>query len=311
MELPISLDAIFVPFRDRSAYVNNLLLELIWYEGPIYLMPSAKSDLRDVTWNPSQKVEKLTVHLDFINFFDNLLTSSAGYTQQFFPQWDLPLKRNYALWHSRKKNYNKILLVDDDIRGLCASILSAGSTCLDNYVLAGCFVTEFPDLSIIYHLEQLYSDEIHPLLSGSFLFLRPNDTLSFFPKIYNEDWLFMIPHISSKTICSFGSITQVPYDPFENLRKVAFQEFGDIIAEGLYSLLSTNQFDIRYHTAVWKSFILERRQLLQFLKKKIVDKRYLRILETALEINFALNAGDCIAFVEKWESDLITWQSFC
>ena len=40
-----SLDAIFIPFRNRFDNVNALLGELEWYQGPIYVMPSSHSEM--------------------------------------------------------------------------------------------------------------------------------------------------------------------------------------------------------------------------------------------------------------------------
>lgn len=307
----ISLDAIFVPFRNRHTYVNNLLNELLWYEGPIYLMPSCQSDLRSVNWAPLQRVEQLSVEYgDFISFFESLLTSTQMSTRPFGLQWDLPLKRNYALWYSKKRKYRKILLVDDDIRGLVASTLYLGSSCLDNYSIAGCFVEEFPDASIVDHLELLSGKNVYPFLSGSFLFVRPSDSLSFFPKIYNEDWIFMIHHIIGRRICAFGSIRQMPYDPFQDINKAAFQEFGEIITEGLYALLNTGQYHRRFERSIWEDVICQRRQTIASLKQTLCDSKCERIVAAALDANRAVVPDDCLLFIENWESDLVTWQSF-
>jgi hypothetical protein len=189
-------------------------------------------------------------------------------------------------------------------------VLNVGTKCLDNYILSGCFVKDFPDLSVICHLEKLSGEDIIPFLSGSFLFIRPFSSYYFFPKIYNEDWLFMLPHIIDKTICSFGSIRQLSYDPFNNEYLAGFQEFGEIIAEGLYALLSSNAYDFRFKKEAWEHVINERRDTLTSLKDTFTDSRILKIIEHAIVANRNISYRDCLTFINNFEEDHQSWKSF-
>ena len=303
------VDAIFIPFKKRYANLNELLQILNFYTGPIYLMLSEDKELKHISWDKHLSVFPLLINdHKFISFFNSLLTTNNDFYRN--TSWDLPLKRNYALYFSRMKNYSKILLIDDDIRNFNSEMLDIGTRCLEKYKLSGCFVKNFPDLSIICHLEKISGEEIVPFLSGSFLFIRPLLSYSFFPKIYNEDWLFMLPHIIDNTICSFGSIQQLPYDPFANPYKAAFEEFGDIIAEGLYTLLSSNSYDIRFKKEVWDYIINERRETLIFLKKTFRDSRIQEVINYAMVANKSISYRDCLNFLTDMERDQETWNSF-
>jgi len=305
------LDAIFIPFKARSAYVNDILAELQWYKGPLYLMPSDDSDMEFIQHHASQKVQELkVVDNDYKIFYCNLMTSKHNHTSRYDSAWDLPEKRNYALLHARTKGYKRILLIDDDIRRLSEQIVFSGSHMLDDYKVTGCFVEDFPDTSIFGHLEIAAGGKVNTFLSGSFLFIRPFDVQSFFPYIYNEDWLFMLPCIIERSICSFGSIKQVPYDPFANIEKMAFQEFGEIIAEGLYRLLELNRYGERHSQKTWKDVIRDRRDTLCSLEQSLRHVEYQNVLGAIRQANTSIDADACVKFVTDWEADTKNWNLY-
>jgi len=304
-------DAVFVPFRQRSMHVNSLLRELKDYKGPIFLMPSNNDDLIGIAWERTQNVQLLySDEHDYLAFFKSLTTSSEKYRIYNSPLWDLPIKRNYAIYFSKEKSYEKILLVDDDIRNINIDVLHRGCWCLDKYIISGCFVEDFPDTSIVGHVELLLGINHQRFLSGSFLFVKPKNVIGFFPVIYNEDWLFMLPHIPHKSICSFGSIAQVSYDPFQNLERPKFQEFGEIIVENLYGLTQKNDYGCRYDERVWASAIESRRTYLQTIRGLLSEPKHRGVIDAALEMNRLINPSICKSFVEDWESDIIRWKSF-
>jgi hypothetical protein len=303
------LDAIFVPFRNRYDNVNALLGELKWFQGPIYLLPSNTNEINLVNRNINYSVLSFK-EPHFIDFFSNLLTSIQYNSFYNHFTWDLPAKRNYALVFSRKYGYKRILLLDDDIRGMCPDVVNKGIYSLSKYVMSGCFVENFPDTSIFGHLRIIAGEQEYPFLSGSFLFLKPFEVHGFFPSIYNEDWLFMLPHILEKSICSYGSIAQLPYDPFEDPKKATFQEFGEIIAECLYELVSIKKYELRYEPKIWENEILKRRQALISLRKRLSNIKYQEIIDIALKANMKITPKDCLIFIKNWENDLVMWRRF-
>lgn len=306
-----SPDAIFVPFRATTKNINFLLQELEWYEGPIYLMPSRYNDMKIVNHVGSQNIKELrVVQQDFIDFFYSLSTSTHRQTQYIKSTWDLPVKRNYALCFAQMKGYKRILVVDDDIQGLNQTLLNTLATSLSDYSISGCFVDEFPDLSILDHLERIAGKCKYPFLSGSFLFIKPFEVNSFFPMIYNEDWLFMLPNIMEGSICSLGSVAQLHFDPFSDPSKAEFQEFGDVVVGGLYDLICLNQYEDRFDLKVWKNIVLERRAIWISMKEFFQGSKYKRIIDAGLKTNLDITERDCLEFVESWEYDLSQWRKF-
>ncbi|MBI4683915.1 MAG: hypothetical protein HY755_01825 [Nitrospirae bacterium] len=303
------IDAIFIPFRKQHVNVNELLQILSFYKGPIYLMPSEEKDLKYISWNSSLKVLSILLKdTNFLSFFNSLLTTNNVFYNN--TSWDLPLKRNYALYFSRKNGYSKILLIDDDIRGVNLNILKMGSQSLNDYLLSGCFIEDFPDISIIDHLDVVAGEKIVSSLSGSFLFIKPFSSYSFFPNIYNEDLLFMLPHIIDRSICSFGSIQQLPYDPFQDPSKASFQEFGDIIAEGLFALLSSNLYEHRFNKKAWEHILNERKKILLNLRDTLKDIKVQKIIDSAMIVNKTITTEACLNFLDNMERDRQTWNSF-
>jgi hypothetical protein len=274
-------------------------------------MPSKDCSAVDLPHHTGLHVQALHVEsTDFRTFFDNLASSRHRQTVEYCPEWDLPLKRSFALIHAIMQRYQKILLIDDDIRPEAANYLTIGANCLERFSIAGCFVDDFIDTSVVGHLECDAGEDVYAFISGSFLFLRPSIALGFFPCIYNEDWLFMIPHVLNDSICSFGTVHQRAFDPFENVTKAEFQEFGDIIAEGLYSLIESRKYESRFDLSVWRHVLAERHKVLISLRKRLVQPQHERIILAALAANQRILPEDCQKFVKDWEADKMRWTDY-
>jgi hypothetical protein len=305
------LDAIYVPFKHRIEYVKALLNELDHFEGPIYLLPTGGFDLRTFDNNSARNTQVIaTEDGKYRDFYTHLLTSKHRHTEIYCASWDLPMKRNFIIQHALKTGHEKILLVDDDIRSISDRCLAIGADCLDDYVLAGCFVEDFLDTSVLGHLEKVAGEHVNPFLSGSFLFVKPRQVNGFFPCLYNEDWLFMIPHIMNGSICSFGSIRQVEYDPFSDMSRPLFQEFGEVVIEGLFALLASKQYNYRHKTKAWSGIIIQRREILHSLSSRLSEVKHQAFIRTMLAANRKITPEDCCKYVLDWENDLESWKTY-
>ena len=74
-------------------------------------------------------------------------------------------------------------------------------------------------------------------VSGSALLVDTSRIESFFPDVYNEDWFFLFDAVRLGQVCSSGVVSQEKYDPFADSGRAVREEFGDVLAEGLMSLL--------------------------------------------------------------------------
>ncbi len=301
------LDAIYVPTRGRRENIAAIARTLGGCGIPLYFMPTRSEDL------PLLEARTETQRLDRTDSDFNALVRSLRCSQNptfSVPEitWDLPAKRNHALWHARQNRFHHILLLDDDIRGLGPDSLVAGRTALHSSAIAGFFVDEFPDTSVIGHIELSVGENVLPFLSGSCLFVRVDCAPGFFPPIYNEDWIFMAPAIERGEILSLGLIGQEKYDPFSDPSLPAFQAPGEIIADGLFALLFAGRYRERFSPDVWTSLLRRRREDLRVLSSKAV-KSYLCFIEASRKVCCEISGEDCASYVKDWEHDRLVWNT--
>ena len=98
-------------------------------------------------------------------------------------EWDLPKKRNFALYYSVKNRFKKILLLDDDIYEIPLLDFKHISCLLDIYDIVGSFIENYPDTSVIGHIQLYYGLPIRCFLSGSYLFVNTSN-IRFFFQVY-------------------------------------------------------------------------------------------------------------------------------
>ncbi len=74
-------------------------------------------------------------------------------------------------------------------------------------------------------------------VTGAVLGVHCNNLpLSFFPDIYNEDWFFFAKEAAARRLPRVGTARQAEYDPFASPERARREEFGDLLAEGLFAL---------------------------------------------------------------------------
>ena len=70
--------------------------------------------------------------------------------------------------------------------------------------------------------------------------------MPFFPEQYNEDWFFFSRLTARRDLAHVGYATQAPYDPFADPVRAQQEEFGDLLAEGLYALFENQPEEMDY-----------------------------------------------------------------
>ena len=138
---------------------------------------------------------------------------------------------------ARIAGWNTLLFLDDDITSLTGIDRVTRLTKTEG--VAGFSVSRFPDNSVVRHAERLCGKEPGVKWSGGALMVDVAAITSFFPRIYNEDWFFVLGtgqrafHLTSS-----GVAEQKAYDPFNNPPRAGSEEFGDLLAEGAFQLAS-------------------------------------------------------------------------
>ncbi|MBK7481882.1 MAG: hypothetical protein IPO56_17050 [Flavobacteriales bacterium] len=309
-ECPSTLSAIYVPTTGRPRHVNSLLNYLRDVDVPIYLLVSKETDVPESELRANISVLRLReFDAQFTQTMGEMKTQKSKTFGVPLDQWDLPQKRNYALWHSAGHGYKRILLLDDDIRGLGKSEIQKASAALCNAQVSGFFVDQFPDTSVIGHIELALGEPVSTFMSGSCLFLDVTRCTGFFPTIYNEDWIFMAPSIELGQACSLGQVSQEEYDPFISSDVASFQEPGEILGDGLFSLIAAGAYTERHRTEVWDDLLAIRYDWLIWLSGKVTDQRHRLAIAASLDRFRTIGSSDCVAYIHAWEYDRETWVS--
>jgi hypothetical protein len=240
---------------------------------------------------------------------------------------DLSAKRNLGLLLARLHGWNKIAFIDDDVTDAGNIARLAGQ--LEQHQVAGTVVSRHPDNSVVCHARRLAGFPQEVFVTGAVLGVHCNSLpLSFFPDIYNEDWFFFAKEAAAWKLPRVGNARQLEYDPYASPDRARREEFGDLLAEGLYALIGEDGPSVPFDeqlsaatTAYWSRFIDARREVLaetmtrlfRFLEKNGDIRRVssaLASLDAAEHQHGTITPDLCVNFLDAWRDDLYDWQKF-
>lgn len=229
---------------------------------------------------------------------------------------DLSMKRNLGLAMARMLDWRSIFFMDDDIRDVATGDLHATVTMLASYRSVGMRVSSFPDNSVVCHAHRMTGAFQDVLVSGSALAVDCTAPLRFFPNIYNEDWLFFHDDIAAGRLGSSGrNATQLHYDPFADPERAQGQEFGDVLAEGLYAQLHQAGQPASADSAYWAEFLEARGRFLADIVSRSdaapapVRSKLLAAVEAAQKCLLDIDPENCVQYIKTWRDDITEWQS--
>jgi glycosyltransferase involved in cell wall biosynthesis len=234
---------------------------------------------------------------------------------------DLSVKRNIGLALARMLGWNRIFFMDDDIRQISAEVILRTVSLLGTegpgggrYRSAGMTVKKFPDNSVVCHARREIGEYQDVFVSGSVLAVDTSAPFDFFPDIYNEDWLFFYRDAAHKCLASSGfKARQLPYDPFADPRRAAGQEFGDIIAEGLYALLHSKLKAESADQEYWRMFLDDRARILDkiiensYIARADIRHKMIGAVAAAQEMLREIQPNMCAQYIRAWRNDLERW----
>lgn len=229
---------------------------------------------------------------------------------------DLALKRNLGLLLGRLAGWRAVLFLDDDIDDLSPRRVRRAVGALEQHTVVGLPAVEFPDNSVVCHARRLSGARQGVFVSGSALAVRVDLASAFFPETYNEDWLFLAPHLADRTVTAVGSVSQEPFNPFRYPHRATAEEFGDVLGEGLLASLHHGSLDSTRSTAYWRHFLRLREAFIAQAYdrcRKSTDRRAVAALPAleAAERQRARIAPDVLSdYVAAWNTDLATWRAY-
>ena len=224
---------------------------------------------------------------------------------------DLSLKRNLGLLLARLMRWEKIMFLDDDIFDVTITDLAKIASQLDSHQVTGLISRSFPDNSVVCHANRLSGRRQDNFLTGAALGVNcAEKPLDFFPDVYNEDWLFFATHAAQGQVVSVGTARQQTYKPFADPNRAVVEEFGDLIAEGLYALFNDGESLEAATKAYWDDFIRARMKLIDSLAEDLyliptheaAVKAYESMRHAGKQLA-SIAAGECVRFVKAWRYD--------
>jgi hypothetical protein len=231
---------------------------------------------------------------------------------------DLSMKRNTGLLLAWMLGWERIFFMDDDIRAVSADTVLSTVSLLDaaghGYRTAGMSVDRYPDNSVVCHARREVGEQQGVFVSGSVLAVDCRVPFDFFPDLYNEDWLFFYRDAAEERLATPGSLAeQLPYDPFADPQRAAGQEFGDVIAEGLYALLHRGLGTEAADEGYWKQFLKYRTGVLEDVTSRLPNVRpelrgpISKAIRAARQVLGEMTADMCVEYLAAWQRDLDQW----
>jgi hypothetical protein len=228
---------------------------------------------------------------------------------------NLSTKRNLGLLLACMVGWERIFFLDDDIRDIGHPDLQSTVSMLARYRTAGMQVTRFPDNSAACHAHRETGGAQDVFLSGSALAVDMQQDIGFFPEIYNEDWLYFYDDAANGRLGSSArKITQLVYDPFADPQRAAWQEFGDVLAEGLYALLDRGLGLGEATRDYWSDFLRARHTFLRAILSRAETAKWetrdqvLLSVKAALECSVTIEARVLERYIQRWQEDLSNWR---
>jgi hypothetical protein len=328
------LDAIIVP-ASRPAFALQPAIELAAFLGAFLVVLCSRQTkveqvARRVATTPGARALIVQIPETWMHSeFPERTSAKEFQTASANRRSDLSTKRNLGLLLARLQGWNKIAFVDDDIKIVGNRNIARLAGQLEKHQVAGMLVRRFPDNSVVCHGRRLAGLAQDVFVTGAVLGVHCNSLpLSFFPDIYNEDWFFFAEEAAARKLPRVGQAVQAEYDPFADPERARREEFGDLLAEGLYALMgeedSSVPFDEQLRGATlpyWSRFIDARREAIteasMTLGRFMGQDEENGYLSAALD---SLAAADrqldtiqpdlCVNFLDAWREDLRQWQTF-
>jgi hypothetical protein len=250
----------------------------------------------------------------WLDFISSDLARDTGSPVCVNPNGDLSTKRNLGLLLAKMLGWSRIFFMDDDVRGVSLADLRATVSTLDRYRTVGMRVTDYADNSAVCHAHRATGADQDVFVSGSVLAVNCQQPFGFFPEIYNEDWLFFYDDVRTKRLGWSGrDVTQLPYDPFENVGRAERQEFGDVLAEGLYGLLHVGSDLTTVPARYWDDFLATRKKFLEGIISRAdsvapeIAQNIVRAVQTAMLCLMQVQPKMFEDYIHSWRADLRIW----
>jgi len=257
--------AIIVPTVRRPAHLAHAANLAAQLECPLVTLHSGKyTNAKAAAWRLPKETDLLAIdildpaHLRLPDF-----ETSSTLPLRFVRRADTSAKRNLALILSHLLGWQRIVFLDDDIFVDDVSHLEAAAGLLSMYSAVGLSIGGFPDNSVVCHAYRDVGGNQESFIGGGALAVEMSRNHSFFPNIYNEDWFYLLDAKKGlQQLAVTGAVRQRPYDPYRTPGRARAQEFGDVLAEGVFWLLDQSRSAAEAGPGHWMDFLARRERFI-------------------------------------------------
>jgi hypothetical protein len=245
------------------------------------------------------------------------LSTSEVHGRQSQRRVDTAHKRNLGLLLAHIIDWPRILFLDDDIAIEKPVDVRHAAGLLDRYDSVGLSIGGYPDNSVVCHAHRLGKGEQDTFVGGGALAVNVPRTRSFFPEIYNEDWFFLLDKLRLRPVAVTGQAVQQEYDPFAHPDRARYEEFGDVLAEGVFWLLDQHRRVKDATEPFWSWFLDQRAAFIADVTGRIrtrdldeaLRRRVLAALQAAQDQRGRIPAALCAEYLRAWSADRTRWQN--
>jgi hypothetical protein len=314
--------AIVVPTIRQPSAVRDALLLGRTLGCPVVVLCSGWSSAAEVG-RQAQTIGAHVVAVDVVKdsglpvFTSDVLLASRK-RQGLDRTNDVSRKRNLGIAAARMRRWSGLVFLDDDITDLHPDAIRTAFGLLKDHNVAAMQNVGYPDNSAVCHARREVGMTQDTFVGGGAMAVRTNRQTPFFPTIYNEDWLFLVGRRGIERVAVCGKVSQREYDPFLTPERARSEEFGDVLAEGLFALSDKEQrlvpaADEKY----WRAFLDDRIAMIDEIlarlrKRRATDKdhRMIQALTMAQGRCRVITPEFCVAYLRAWQADQETWKTF-
>jgi hypothetical protein len=237
---------------------------------------------------------------------------------------DTSEKRNLGLLIAALAQWRTVLFLDDDIQVTDPHDVLRAATLLDDHFAVGLRIEGFPDNSVVCHAVRDTGGEQDTFIGGGALLVGERAAHSFYPKIYNEDWFYLMEAadlglgLGLRRVGRSGRALQGRYDPYASPARATSEEFGDCLAEAVFALFDTDKDIAKVKKTYWSAFLTSRQRLIDDMLDRLGPRRNAEGQQRAMIDSLRAASTQCRALRTKpdlfrrylvaWRADVAMWQ---
>lgn len=322
------VDAIIVPTIRPPAYLQDAVRLAVRLGVPLITLHSGRYTTAASARKRFSQFEHIP-GLDRLNLIaidlpaahelllPDMATSALLRGTRFQRTSDISAKRNLALKLCHLVGWERVAFLDDDIIIPDPADLSRAAALLNLHNAVGLQIDGFPDNSVVCHAYRMADGNQQTFIGGGAIVIETSRNRSFFPDIYNEDWFYLLDTKGYlQSVATLGRALQRSYDPFRTPDRARAEEFGDVLAEGIFWLLDNDRPITEGNAEHWEDFLQRRRRFITHVMNLITrtraatadTDRIVEALKAARGRCELITPQLCDRYIGAWIEDRVRWE---